>query len=115
MWAAGYGSLATAFLFFGVGVAFQSGAINAWLVESQLQDGPAGGDGKAGIQKRLALFGAVGNMGKAFGAVLGGVAFSTDVSIPWKVSLGVLALAVVLLLLVDEPPCPKREPGPSSV
>lgn len=98
-----YGSFATAFLFFGAGVAFQSGAINAWLVDAQKADGTHVPEGKSAIQRQLATLSTVSSIGNAAGAVAGGFAFAIGPSLPWRVSLFVFLIAAVVLLITSEP------------
>ena len=98
-----YGSFATAFLFFGAGVAFQSGAMNAWLVEAHKADGTDVPAGKSAIQRQLATLSTVSSVGNAAGAVAGGFAFAVGPSLPWKGSLFVFLTAAVVLLITSEP------------
>lgn len=106
-----YHSLATAYLFFGAGVAFQSGALNAWLVDAQKVDGARGPTGKGSIQRQLATLSAVGNIGNAVGAVAGGFAFALAPSLPWTGSLVAFLTAAIVLSITDEPRPPATTPG----
>jgi MFS family permease len=94
-----YQSVLTAFIFFGIGTAFQSGALNAWLVD-ELETKKKSDKGQ--IQKRLASLSNIGNIGNAVGAVSGGFAFSIQPALPWKGSLLIFLVAAFVLLFTKE-------------
>ena len=99
---ASYASFATAFLFFGMGTAFQSGAINAWLVDANKDEDSDAQAGRTAIQRQLATLSTVSNIGNAVGAVVGSFAFAKGQYLPWEVSLAVFLAAAVVLCMTRE-------------
>jgi len=93
---AGFTAMVAAYVFFGIGSALQSGAINAWLVDAMNEKE------KSKIQSAMARLSSFSQIGNAGGALLGGFAFTASINLPWY--CGLLSMVGALIVL-----CTTRE------